>query len=573
MFASSKKQIMFLGFVALVVAGGIPNSARAGCGCEHPAPFIEGVFPPFAAAGSQVLVNGTSYGVDLIEGAQYAVTFAGISTAGVGMPSNRLLFTVPNGVAPGPAAIHIKGQGVNVKLPSEQFMVLGQPLMIPGENGAALRQKYQLTVEMAVDAEGALYLPFDFSAISDPAYFVMGFTDLPFDFAAADIEVFNFYGVSVVLPGLITDGVSGNSWVSHYVDLETGIPAAVAAAQVHDPEAGNLSFQSDKLMYWRHEMHTYHEAHLPGHSHETTQLYGFDLVHRDYQRYGHHTDLTRLVLRIPGRIRDAGDPQNAARYKLLPAGAYRATLFGLTETLQPTSGEVPDGEAAQVTFLSPDLLNEAWETLMEDANEPPGCKNEEDVFDPTDFWQDLMENAAADESAKDSEFGEDEVFDYLLFCDDEEGRREVPEEIRVFFQSLNAEAFQTLLEGEMRGGDERDYSERLELRNLEGEELREVQRRLRDFFFLFKDKKLREFREEYFQNLLQGIDEDLCETLLRRINDSDDFCEDLAADEDEEEVLERNESFGDRERDREEIRKRAKRYSNTKEKEQGGRSF
>jgi hypothetical protein len=264
------------------------------------------VMPPFASPGKAIRIfpDSGSFAV----GGVYRVDFGGSAVVEtVAKSSDSLEVVVPDevGTDPGPKALHVQGPGVDHYYSEALFTALPPAPALPTGSGVYAVRKY-LT---AISADGALLLPLDVSALLDPMQLAFAFSDLPLDFDADDVVFYNADGVDLTLFTLDVVDSAQRQWGSYFgwtVEDDAGLFGDVYDTRVE--KAKHSSYLppnqfSDVLTYWRHEFHTYAQAHAPGGSHEV-DANGY---HPDGTL---HIDHGNLVISISGRLRDPSDPED-----------------------------------------------------------------------------------------------------------------------------------------------------------------------------------------------------------------------------------------------------------------------
>ncbi|MCW5891740.1 MAG: hypothetical protein KIT14_14490 [bacterium] len=218
--------------------------AHAGCGCDKPPPPRASV-RPFVASGDQTV---TVFDNTLDDGKRYDVFFeTGGAGTGVGAWSqgkarrkrdiadgqNRvhLRVRVPE-VALGPTRINVYRNNSLVFAVSHQlFTVAPRPLTLDTA-GSVVRPAYRA----AVGFDGTIYIPVDVSRISRATRFWGTALDLPIQFQASNVAMYNPQGYLMQL-------------------LDPSVPG------LFELYAGDQS-TSTTLAYWRHEFVTWKTEHF-----------------------------------------------------------------------------------------------------------------------------------------------------------------------------------------------------------------------------------------------------------------------------------------------------------------------
>jgi hypothetical protein len=293
--------------------------ANAGCGCDHPPPAWAPVMPPFAAPGQTLRLFPE--GFELVDGEAYLVEFDGnaasetvIAAKPAGAKKNDpveyLDVVFPAGVRSGPASIRVSGPGVDHTYPSSLFTAMQPLLTLPSSPGAFMETQ----VEAAVTGDGTLLLPVNVRHLLDDTQLVFQLDDLPFQFDSEDVVIYNTDGIDLTLFTLAVDGQTEMQWGSYYgweVEDDTGLYGVVYDTKVQRSSEPDKS--SDLLTYWRHEFHTYANAHLPGGTHTPDE--------NDYHPDGSlHINHGHLVLAISGLKRSANSPDDPSSMHPLQPG-------------------------------------------------------------------------------------------------------------------------------------------------------------------------------------------------------------------------------------------------------------
>ena len=298
--------ILSVPLLALAFGLFLPEPASAGCGCDHPPPAWLALTPPFASPGTTVRVHAD--GFEFQVGSPYEVDFGGSGkTFAVARDLGALEVVVPPDAKPGPAAVKVKGPGdVDHAFDKSLFTVLAPAPSIPAGDGIWVIRDYKVSVA----TDGSLLVPLDVEQVLDGTQFAFQFGHLPLTFGQEDVAFFNADGVDLTLFTIDVADLTERQWGSYYgwtVEQDTGITGEVYDNKVLAPLQSFLSdfLVSDLLTYWRHEFHSYRNAHAPGGSHEV----GSDGFH--VQQGTLHIDHDRLVLAISGLERGGFDADSA----------------------------------------------------------------------------------------------------------------------------------------------------------------------------------------------------------------------------------------------------------------------
>lgn len=293
---------------AMVVLVTCP-SVWAGCGCDHPTPCASPVMPAFASPGDPINLTDDSFadahtGTMVTLGAYPMQQKKGVAANG----SDRIQVEVYKGdvsreqLVLGPQPIStVTDQGDKAAFEKDLFTYLSRPLVLEEGQGHYLFQGYDL----AVDAFGVLLIPLDVSQILDATHFLVYVGNLPLEFNAENVLIYNKDGFNLNLFTLDVEGYA-KQWGDYY---------GASSQDNTDPS------QSDVLTYWRHDFHEYAEAHAHGGAYATHTVNedGY-LVHEDGTI---HVDHDRLVVAVAGVLRDPADPDNPDKYTALSPGAVR----------------------------------------------------------------------------------------------------------------------------------------------------------------------------------------------------------------------------------------------------------
>src|SRR5579875_3493057 len=225
-----RRRTMRLGMgIAGLLAVALPAPARGGCGCSKPPPPLAAV-RPFAGAPDQAI---TLFDARLVPGQRYWVQFTaadgstdwsrGRATVkrdlADGQPRTQLRVRV-GAVSLGPCALTVWTDTAPLYgLPDDQFTVTAPPIALRGVTGR----------------DGTLYIALDVSAVTDATTFIARGVGLPLAFQAANVAIYNTQGFLMQLLDPRTPGLF----------------------QITPGD----TVRSSTLAYWRHEFHTYKEAH------------------------------------------------------------------------------------------------------------------------------------------------------------------------------------------------------------------------------------------------------------------------------------------------------------------------
>ncbi len=304
-----------LSTLALALVWLLPAApAHAGCGCDHPPPDWSVVMPPFGSPNKQIEI----FAVDgaFTVGASYSVDFGrGFVATAQATLTDRLEVSVPLGAKPGPVALEVAGEGYQHQYPADAFTVLSNPRRIRNKEGVFTARSYKA----AVTSDGTLLLPVDVSRVKDGMQFGFAFRDLPLAFGPENVVIYNADGVNLTLFTLDVNSTS-KQWGDYYgwtVESDAGISGDYYEGM--QEESDDISRASDLFTYWRHEFHTYAEAHAPGGSHEV----GANGLHPDGTL---HIDHSNLVIAIRGLERDPFHPGDPSRALPLEPGSVRVKI-------------------------------------------------------------------------------------------------------------------------------------------------------------------------------------------------------------------------------------------------------
>ena len=285
----------------LLVALGLSIPAapsHAGCGCDHPPPAFAPVMPAFGSPGSELVLNLEAPSLE--EGATYWVSFTNEKSPipaygeGVARAADSLRLTVPSTILTGPARIQIHDEDRSVIAEFDDSLFTGLPLprRMPAGDAMILIEDFYA----AVSRDGVLYIPVDLSDVLDPTQFAFVMPNDPVVFTPEQVVFYNRHGVDLTLFTLAVDDPTVRQWGSYYgwdVDEDGGIVGTVYDLKVGESPAEHEA--SDMLTYWRHEFHTYAEAHARGGSHKVDA----EGYHKDGTW---HVDHDSLVIAIRGGL-------------------------------------------------------------------------------------------------------------------------------------------------------------------------------------------------------------------------------------------------------------------------------
>ena len=286
--------LLMAAVLALSMLGPI-STAQAGCGCDHPPPDWKLVMPPFASPGNPVTIFAD--GGSFVPGATYVVTFHGnagndVAVKAVADATDSVTVALPAGLDLGGTAISVAGSGYSKSYHAGAFTALPEPRLVPPGTDSFTVRDYAA----AVGDDGTLYLPMDVSQVRDATQFAFAFRDLPLEFDANDVVIYNRDGVDLTIFELDVDD-DEYQWGLYFgweVEVDDGLFGTVYDGQVAAPvDEDNVSHV---FTYWRHEFHTYADAHAPGGSHWVNGG-GY---HPDGTK---HVDHDHLVIAIKGMVR------------------------------------------------------------------------------------------------------------------------------------------------------------------------------------------------------------------------------------------------------------------------------
>lgn len=325
---------MFRGAIAFLLTSALffalTPMAVAGCGCDHPPPDWAMVMPSFGSHGKTLTLFPDGFAFDMKQ--IYQVQFEDHTGAtrladGYAETPASLNVRVPDGLTPGPVSIHLPAIGKRgYTYGSELFTAMSAAPIIPTVDGVYEAASF----EGAVTADGTLLVSFNLSDVLDATQFAYQFTNLPLSFGPDDVVFYNEDGIDLTLFTLSVADEVEHQWGSYYgwtVEDDTNLTGRVFGKKVRLPS--NLGAMSDILNYWRHEFHTYYQAHLPSGSHEVSLG-----MHPDGTL---HIDHDHLVLAISGKVRSAQNPTNMKKAKP-PASGH--LVFDLALAVQGAENPV-----------------------------------------------------------------------------------------------------------------------------------------------------------------------------------------------------------------------------------------
>lgn len=320
--------IVALALVAATAAPPFVRSATAGCGCDHPPPAYAPVMPPFGSPGKTLRVH--AQGGFFVRGSRYTITFqphpSGLAIAAtvVAFRNDRLDVAVPSNLAPGPARLVVKGPGVSKTYGPDLFTALPLARKLPsGDASIGVND-----LAGAVTMDGTLLVPIDLGDVLDATQFAFLITDTPLAYGPDDVVFYNRDGVDLTLFTLAVDDATRRQWGSYFgweVEDDASFRSVVYDDKVllsRRPER-----QSDLLTYWRHEFHSYKQAHGSGGSHQVNA----DGYHPDGTLHVNHDG---LVLAIHGKLRDRNAPHDASKQRRLTPGRRSIDLLALASVAE-----------------------------------------------------------------------------------------------------------------------------------------------------------------------------------------------------------------------------------------------
>ncbi|MEW6440958.1 MAG: IPT/TIG domain-containing protein [bacterium] len=289
-----------LSLITLIVAmlSVATADVQAGCGCDHPSPCPQPVLPAFGSPGDTIVLTGSGFstekdGNEVEFGRSFAVKVAATDAEHIRVQVPGSKFGKEQSVV-GPMAIRVKtGNQVTAEYSSDLFTYLPRAIVLEESQGHYMFLGFPL----AVDSSGVLNIPIDLSGITAATNFAVYIRNLPLDFDANDVIIYNKDGFNLNLFTLNVEGIE-KQWGDWY------------GAQV----LGTIdSDSSDLLSYWRHDFVAYKAAHSPGGAYYE-EAGG---VHPDGTL---HVDHDRLNVAISGMLRDPRDPENVDKMTYLEPG-------------------------------------------------------------------------------------------------------------------------------------------------------------------------------------------------------------------------------------------------------------
>ena len=163
---------------------------------------------------------------------------------------------------------------------------------------------------------GTLLIPIDVSQVLEPTQFAFILRDLAYTFEPEDVVIYNADGVDLTLFTLDVEDATQRQWGSYYgwdVEDDTNLVGTVYDRKVK--KSKKMETESDVFTYWRHEFHTYWQAHQPGGTHEVSED-GFHLADGTV-----HIDHDHLVIAISGLKLDGKHPEDLSRAEPLYGGS------------------------------------------------------------------------------------------------------------------------------------------------------------------------------------------------------------------------------------------------------------
>ncbi len=292
----------------------LPLASQAGCGCDHPPPDWSVVMPPFGSPNKVITIfaEGGAFTV----GESYAVDFGNTHASAAATMTDRLEVAVPPGTTPGPVALHVSGAGYDHTYPDAAFTALSNPRRVKERDGVFAARNYKA----AVSADGTLLLPLNVKRVKDGMQFAFALRDLALTYGQDDVVIYNADGVDLTLFTLDVNSPQ-QQWGEYYgwtVEGDAGLDNDVYEGM--SGESDDISRASDVFTYWRHEFHTYADAHAPGGSHEV----GSTGYHPDGTL---HIDHYNLIIAIQGLERDAANPADTSLATPLAPG-HRTVKLG-----------------------------------------------------------------------------------------------------------------------------------------------------------------------------------------------------------------------------------------------------
>ncbi len=310
MTSTTRFVLALAALLAFLAAPPVVPTATAGCGCDHPPPDWRLVMPPFAAPGREIVVYATD--AEFTPGATYEAAFGEKKAFTIADSTDHIKVVVPAGVHSGPYEITVKGPGYDHDYPKELFTALAQAAAIPSHTGAFLKKRWRTAITM----DGTLLLPIDLSQIQESTQFAFILRNLAYTFEPEDVVIYNADGVDLTLFTLDVVDSTERQWGSYYgwdVEDDTRLFGTVYDQKVK--RSKKKETESDVFTYWRHEFHTYAQAHLPGGSHEVDES-GYHIADGTL-----HIDHDHIVIAISGLKRDRRRPEDLTRAEPLSGGS------------------------------------------------------------------------------------------------------------------------------------------------------------------------------------------------------------------------------------------------------------
>ncbi|MGH0030387.1 MAG: hypothetical protein ACQGVC_11400 [Myxococcota bacterium] len=319
-----------------------PTPTWAGCGCDHPPPDWAQVMPPFGSPGRVLTLTADGFALQV--GEPYKVDFGSADVTVVAQHDDRLEVALPSTVGPGPVEIKVIGPGIDHTYPDSLFTALPPARHVEERSGLFAAWDY----EAAIGADGTLYLALDVSDVKDAMQFTFALHELPLHFEHDDVVIYNADGVDLTLFTLEVTDATERQWGSYYgwsVESDAGLHHTWYVPKSMRPS--NADEASSVFTYWRHEFHTYADAHAPGGSHEVDA----NGLHPDGTR---HVDHDSLIIAIQGAERDTNDPLDRSKDQPLSPGKRQVDVGWLSfETSGPLELDLLAPLVA--SQLSPDL--------------------------------------------------------------------------------------------------------------------------------------------------------------------------------------------------------------------------
>lgn len=282
------------------------GTAEAGCGCDKPPPPRAAVRPFVASADQHIML----FDAALDDGKRYDVLFESMGPGGPGAWSQgksrrkrdiadgqmrpHLRVRVPE-LPLGPTRISVyRNDKLVFAVGHQVFTTAGRPIPLEADSGSVVRRGYRA----AVGADGTLYIPVDVSRVSGGTRFWGTALDLPIQFQASNVAMYNTQGYLMQL-------------------LDPTVPG------LFELYAGDQSM-STTLAYWRHEFRTWKDEHFR----DEHFLVDED---PDWHASGsRHVDHDVIVVAVRGQLADG---------RTMPAGA--TPPFQLVVTSEPDETPTP----------------------------------------------------------------------------------------------------------------------------------------------------------------------------------------------------------------------------------------